>query len=122
MRHTLLVAGEPGEARDRMVETLRTHDFFVVVAEPPGAFQALHSPEYQFNGVLLLCRPGQHEELSLVAQIRAGKLPLRILVGLLGCNQDEIETHLLDRVDAMLPQDLPVPQLISRIRAVFDRS
>jgi hypothetical protein len=122
VRHTVLVAGAPGEARDRMVETLRTNDFFVVASDPASALQSLHSPDYQFSGVLLLYRHGHPEELSLVNDVRAARLPLKIFLGLLACNQDEVETRLLDRVDAMLPQDLPVQELIGRVKAAFEKS
>jgi CheY-like chemotaxis protein len=120
-RHTLLVVGQANEARDRLVETLRTHDFFVVTASSAEAPAALRSAEYNFSGALLLCRGGQSDELSLVNRIRSEKLPLKIFLGLLGCNQDEVETQLLERVDAMLPNDLPERELIARVQAVFEK-
>jgi PAS domain S-box-containing protein len=121
VRHTLLVAGQADEARDRLVEVLRTHEFFVVPADPADAFQTLHSPDYHFSGVLLICRPGHPGELSLVNRIRTDNLPLRIFLALLGCNQDEVETSLVERVDAILPHDLPEPELVSRIKVNLNR-
>ncbi len=122
-RHTLLVTGQPGEARDRTVEMLRTHGFYVVAAAPnTDALAALHSPDYSFSGVLFLLHQAHPEELALFNRIHAEKLPLRLLLGLLGCNQDDIETTILERVDAVLPRDLPAPEVVSRVKAVFGQA
>jgi PAS domain S-box-containing protein len=122
-RHTLLVTGKPGEARDRMVEMLRTNGFYVVaVACPSDALQALYSPDYHFSGVLMLCQHAHAEELLLFNRIHAENLPVKLFLGLLGCNQDEIETSFLERVDAVFPPDFPAPQVVSRIRTVLGQS
>ena len=121
-RHTLLVAGPPGEPRDRMVEMLRTNGFYVVAAAPKSdALQALYSTDYHFSGVLMLCQRPDAEELSLFKRIQAEKLPVKLFLGLLSCNQDEIETDLLQRVDATFLADLPAQEVVSRIRAVLGR-
>lgn len=122
-RDTLLVVGQPGEARDRTVETLRTNGFYVVDAgSKTEALEALHSPDYNFSGVLLLCQRARAEELALFQRIRAEKLPVRLFVGLQACNQDEIDSALLERADALLPQDLAAPEMVSRVKAVLDQS
>jgi hypothetical protein len=119
-RHTLLVAGAPGEARDRMVETLRTNGFYVVATAPKSdALQVLYSTDYHFSGVLMLCRQPNAEEFSLFNRIQAEKLPVKLFLGLQACNQDEIETGLLQRVDATFPADLPAQEVVSRIRSVL---
>jgi hypothetical protein len=119
-RQTLLVAGQPGEARDRMVEMLRTSGFYVVACAPQiDALQALYSPDYHFSGVLLLCQPMHAEELRLFDRIHAEKLPVKLFLGLLGCNQDEMETGCLERAHALFPHDLPAQEVVSRIRTVL---
>jgi PAS domain S-box-containing protein len=121
-RHTLLVAGPPGKARDRMVEMLRTNGFYVVATAPKSdALQALYSTDYHFSGVMMLCQKPDAEEFSLFNRIQAEKLPVKLFLGLLGCNQDEIETGLLQRVDATFPPDLPAQEVVSRVRAVLGR-
>jgi signal transduction histidine kinase len=123
VRHTLLVAGPSGEARDRMVEMLRTNGFYVVAADPNAdALQALYSPDYNFSGVLLLCRQAHAEEFPLLNRLQAEKLPVKLFLGLLGCNQDEIDTTLLERVDATFPPDLPAQEILSRIRGILAQS
>lgn len=122
-RHTLLVAGQPGEARDRMVEMLRTSGFYVVAANPKSdALQALYSPDYHFSGVLLLCQSAHSEELSLFNRIDAEKMPVKLFLGLLGLNQDEIETGFLERVDAIFPHDLAAQEVVSRVKAVLGQT
>ena len=119
-RQTLLVAGQPGEARDRMVEMLRTSGFYVVACAPQiDALQALYSPDYHFSGVLLLCQPVHAEELRFFDRIHTEKLPVKLFLGLLGCNQDEIETGFLERAHALFPHDLPAQEVVSRIRTVL---
>jgi PAS domain S-box-containing protein len=122
-RHTLMVAGQPGEARDRIVETLRTHGFYVVAAAPRSdALQTLHSPDYHFSGVLLLCHPAHADELSLFNRLRAEKLPFKLFLGLLGCNQDEIETSFLEQADAIFPHDLSAQEVATRVKALLGQS
>jgi PAS domain S-box-containing protein len=122
-RHTLLVAGPPCEARDRMVEMLRTNGFYVVAAAPKtDALQALYSPDYHFSAVLMLCQQAHAEEFSLFNRIHAEKLPVKVFLGLLGCNQDGIETSFLERVDATFPPDLPAQEVVSRVKAVLGRA
>jgi PAS domain S-box-containing protein len=122
-RHTLLVTAPAGEVRDRFVETLRSSGFYVVAAIPGSeALQSLHSPDYHFSGVVLLCQRVHPDELSLFKRIHAEKLPVKLILGLLGCHQDEIETALLEGVDTILPHDLPAQEVVPRIRAALDQS
>lgn len=122
-RHTLLVVGEAGEPRRRIKELLRSNGFYAVPATlEHDAVEALHSPDYNFSGVLLLCSRMRREETSLLERIQTENLPLKTFLAVIGCNQDEFETGLLQRVDAILPNDLPAPEIISRIRSVLARS
>ena len=112
-RQTLLVAGEADATRNRVVELLRANDFYVVPALPGhSAIEALHSPNYNFNGVLLLSHRARADELSLCQRIRAENLPVKTVLSPLGRNNDEIETSLLENVDATLPQDLSGPEFV----------
>ena len=122
-RHTLLVVGEAGEARRRIKELLRSNGFYAVPATlEHDAIEALHSPDYNFSGILLLCSQMRPAESALLERVRAENLPLKIFLAVIGCNQDEFETSLLERVDAILPHDLPAPEIISRIRSALARN
>lgn len=123
VRHTLLVVGQPGETRKRFKELLRSNGFYAVPATPEyDAVEALHSPDYTFSGVVLLCSRMRPEEVSLLRRIQSEKLPLKTFVAIVGCNQDELDTSMLQQVDAMLPHDMPQQEMVSRIRSVLARS
>jgi len=117
VRHTLLVVGQPGAARDRMTELLRSSGFYVVPAAPKhDALRAIQSSEYNFSGALLLGSRVRDEQLSLIQHIDSEKLPIKLFLSATGCNEDELDATLLKRADAVLPQDLPAAELVSRIQ------
>jgi PAS domain S-box-containing protein len=121
-RHTLLLVSQPGEIRDRVTESLRSNGFYVVPAAPEfDAIEALHSPDYNLSGVLLLCSRACAAESAFVERIHSEKLTLKLFLTAVGCNQDDLETKLLQRVDSILPQDLPAQEMISRIKTVLSR-
>src|SRR5262249_36648157 len=122
VRRTLLVAGDPGATRDRTVELLRGHGFYVVPTDVGSeALETLQSPDYDFSGVLLLSTGRRVEETSLFQRIRSQKLTVKTFLSVIGCNPDDLETSLLQNADAMLPQDLPPPELVSRIKTLLDK-
>jgi PAS domain S-box-containing protein len=122
-RQTLLVAGEADETRNRVVELLRANDFYVVPTLPGhGALEALHSPNYNFSGVLLLSHRSRADELSLCQRIRAENLPVKTFLSPLGRNDDEIESSLLENVDGTLPQDLSGPEFVSRLKTLLSQT
>ena len=67
----------------------------------------------------MLCHQTHTEELSLFNRIHSEQLPVKLFLGLLGCNEDEIETSLLERADATFPPDLPAQEVVSRVRTVL---
>ncbi|HZL44230.1 MAG TPA: ATP-binding protein [Verrucomicrobiae bacterium] len=122
-RQTILVSGPAGDACDRMVEMLRTNGFYVVAANgQTDALRALYSPDYNISGVLLLCRQAQAQEFSLLNRIHAENLPVKLFLGLLGCNEDDIDTSILQRVDATFASDLPSQEVLSRIKTILEPS
>jgi len=122
-RQTLLVAGEEDETRNRVVELLRANDFYVVPTLPGhGAIEALHSPNYNFKGVLLLSHQMRADELSLCRRIRAENLPVKTFLSPLGRNDDELDSSLLESVDGTLPQDLSGPEFVSRLKSLLGQT
>jgi len=122
-RHTMLVVGQPGEARRRFEELLRSNGFYAVpAASEYDAVEALHSPDYGFSGVILLSSAMRREDAALLQRIQFEKLPVKTFLAILGCNQDEFDTAMLQQVDAMLPHDLQTHEVISRIRSVLART
>jgi signal transduction histidine kinase len=120
-RHTLLVVGPAGEILDRMVQTLREHNYYVVPASSQAtAVETLHAPDFQFTGLLLLHSPGQAEELLLSQRIQAEKLPVKTILCPFGCNEDEVETGFRQRVDGVVPCDLPVLEFMARLKSILE--
>jgi PAS domain S-box-containing protein len=121
-RHTLLVFGHEGEINDRMVETLQKNGFYAVgAATPTNALEMLHSPDYSFDGVLMLCREDQADHVALLQRVRSEKLPVKMFLSFIGRNQDEVEASLLEGLDEVFPQDLPLPGLFTKIRETLSR-
>ncbi|HHY84780.1 MAG TPA: PAS domain-containing protein [Verrucomicrobia bacterium] len=117
-RHTLLVVGHPGEMRDRMADLLRSGGFYVVTVAPEfEALEALHSPAYQFSGIVLLF--AQLPDVTVCQRICAEKGNLRVFASAIGCNQDEFPSSVTQCVDTVFPQDTPPHSMISRIRAAL---
>ena len=120
-RHTLLVAGAPGEVLDHLVEMLRQSGYYVVPAtNEADAVESLHAPHFQFTGLLVLWTGGRAEELPLCRRIRDYKLPLKTILSVFGCNQDELDASLLEDVDAVLPFDLPAPDFLARLKSTLE--
>jgi hypothetical protein len=84
--------------------------------------RALYSPDYNISGVLLLCRQAQPQEFALLNRIHAENLPVKSFLGLLGCNEDDIDTSILQRVDATFASDLPSQEVLSRIKTILEPS
>ncbi len=122
-RHTLLVVGAPSEGRNRTVETLRTHGYYVVPADTHrAAMEVLHAPDYNFSGVMMLCAGGKTEDLALLQRIRSENLPVKTFLNLLGCNEDEVDTSLLHGVDTVLAHELPLAEVLARLKTTLERS
>jgi hypothetical protein len=45
------------------------------------------------TAVLILAEPHEQECLRLVSLIRRQKLPVKVIIKTVGCNQDELETQ-----------------------------
>ncbi len=122
-RHTLLVVGPAIETRHRTVETLRTNGYYVVTADNHrNAMEVLHAPDYNFSGVMMLCAGGKTEDLALLQRIRGENLPVKAFLHLLGCNEDDVDTSLLHGVDAVLAHELPLAEVLARLKTTLERS
>ena len=120
VRHTLLAVGPAEDTVNRIADQLRENGYYVATAaSEAGALEHLHSPHFQFSGLVLICASGPREHLALVDQVRAEKLPLRTFC-LLNCNQDELETDFLQKADAVLPFDTAMPELLARLKSVLE--
>lgn len=121
-RHSLLAVGPVGDALNQTVDRLRQHGYYVAAATTEAeALETLHAPEFNFTGMLLICTNGFRDQLNLFARIRAEKMPIKTIC-LLNCNEDELDSTLLQGVDAILPLDRPVMDLLNRLKNALDKT
>jgi signal transduction histidine kinase len=121
-RHTLLAVGTAGPVLDRLVEMLRQHTYYVLPATNEAeAVEALHAPHFQFTGIILVCEGWQPDDLVLCNRVCSYQPPLRTILLLSGCNQDEIEPNAVPATDAVLPLDLPAQEFLLRLRTALEK-
>ena len=119
-RHTLLVRGAAGERLEHTVALLRGAGYYVVPAPNEAtALEALHSPHFQFTGMVMLLDGTLAQEIGLCHRVRAHKLPLKIVLALLSGNPEELEPTLLDTTDAVVPFGAAPEEFVSRVRATL---
>src|ERR1041385_5931009 len=119
-RHSLLLLGRTGKSRDSMAEFLRMNSYYVVAADTrPEALDLLRSPEYQFEGLMVQVEANDLDSLSLAANVRKQKLPLKIILQIVGCNQDEFETQFLLNVHLIISSDMSPEDILEKLRLMF---
>ncbi len=118
-RHTLLLVGPTEKTLVRIAEQLRESGYYVVMAATEAAaLESLHSPTYHFTGLLLICDGGSGERLPLFDRVRAEQMPIKTFC-LVNCNQDELDTVFLQKVDAVLPFGTAISDLLARLKSVL---
>lgn len=122
-RHTLLVAGDEAKGPERMARFLREQGYYVVAAgSRERAVELLHSPDYQFSGVVALAGSGDGGLAELFGVIRRERLPVRTILHVTGCQQDEMDTQFLALADVVVGQDQNAPEFLNRLRTILDPS
>ena len=118
-RHTLLLVGPTEKTLGRIAEQLRENGYYVVSAtSEAAALESLHSPNFQFTGLLLICDGGPGERVPLFDLVRAERMPVKTFC-LVNCNPDEVDTVFLQKVDAVLPFGTAIPDLLARLKSVL---
>ncbi len=121
-RHTLLVVGQ-----DRVAEPcakfLRENGYYIV-ASPSGerALALLNSPDYQFDAIIGIVSPEDSSAALMFEEIGGAFSRLKKILQIVGCNQDELDTHTLSRADLILSTDTPEPEIITKLAAALARS
>jgi two-component system cell cycle sensor histidine kinase/response regulator CckA len=118
-RRTLLLAGRPDKLMDSTAEFLRQHNFHVAT----GGLEAeelLRSSEYRFDGLIILAEPGEQTALRLAAFVRQQKLPTRVIIKTVGCNQDELESQFLRKADLIISAETPQDSIVEKLLTTLD--
>jgi hypothetical protein len=119
-RHTLLVAGPPGEALEKMSTLLRENGYYVIPASDEAfALETLYSPHFELTGLIELASAGISEEISLCERVRAHKLSMKTILVLTGENQRDLEERFPGRADAMVPVDIDPQEFLIRLRCTL---
>jgi hypothetical protein len=121
-RRSLLLVGQSGEVLDKTAELLRSHNYHIVVAVGADNLgDLLQSGDYQFAGVLLLAEPGEPALNSLPGELRQQNKDLKVVLKLVGCNQDDLDTQLLQKIDLLLNADLSEADMLLKLKSFFDK-
>jgi signal transduction histidine kinase len=119
---SLLLLGQSGEVLDKTAELLRSHNFHVVVVEASeGLRDLLHCADYHFAGVLLFAEPNDHGLRSLLDDVRQQDKNIKVALKLAGCNQDDLDTQFLSKIDLVLAPDLSETDFVARVTSFFDQ-
>jgi PAS domain S-box-containing protein len=120
---SLLLLGQGGEMLDKAAELLRSHNFHIVVAEASESLRdLLQSNDYHFAGAVLFAGPNDPGLRSLLDEVRQQDRSLKVAFRLAGCNQDDLDTQLLSRIDLVLTSDLSEGDFLGRINAFFGQT
>ena len=122
-KHTLLVAGPSDERLEHTVRLLRENGYYVVPASGElAAREALHSPDFQFSGLVVLGATAHSEEIGLCQRVRAHKLPLKTILAVVSGNQDEFPESIVQAADAVVPFDVGPQEFLARLRNVLEQA
>ncbi len=115
--HTLLVVGAPGQALESTAEFLRANAFYAVVATNlRSAWECLRSPHYQFDAVILQTTA---QFPHFFADIRKEALPVKLILQVIGCNPDELESSFVQRADLVWSAETMGHEVVRKIRSLL---
>lgn len=116
-RHSLLVLGQPGEALENAAEFLRSNGFHVVTTiSSDNAVATLRCADYEFSAAMLLAEPQDRDLLGFLPIARRERPRLKLILKLVGRDEEEIETTVIDRVDHVLPVDATPSTILEKLR------
>jgi signal transduction histidine kinase len=120
-RHTLLLAASQGDIIGATADFLRQHGYYVVQAtSPEEAANLLISPDYQFGALFFLCNSAENPFNPLFTNAKKCKMPVKTIMQIIGCNQDEFETQFLNHADLIIPPDMSSQEMLARLRGLLD--
>jgi two-component system, cell cycle sensor histidine kinase and response regulator CckA len=120
-RHTLLLLGQRADLLDATAQLMREHGFYVVQqSEEERAREILGSADYELSGVMVQATAGDPLPGALLAQIRQQRLASKVILQIVGCNQDELPAQFLELADLVVSADSSTTDLLARLNSLFD--
>ena len=100
-------------------EFLRQHNFRIVTGGL-DAEELLRSSDYRFDGLLILAEPNEPQILRLATFVRQQRLPIKVIVKTIGCNDDELDTQFLIKADLVISADTPQDTILDKLLTTLD--
>lgn len=122
-RRSLLVVGRPGEFLNNTTEFLRLNGYHVVNAgNAEQVVSALQAGDYRIVGLYLLAETSEMDWLTICGDARKNDPTLKVILQAIGCNQDELDTRVLEQADYVITNGMPQEDVVVRLRRVFGDS
>ncbi len=120
-RQTLLLVGTPGETLERTASFLREQQFYVVTArarEEVGEIAS--SAEYQLSAVVIQTTVMAEDRGMILRDLRNLKPPVKVLLQLVGCHEDELAYSAIQEVAGVLPSNVPPRAMVAALRKALE--
>ena len=119
-RRTLLVVGRAGELLRNTTESLRLNGYHVVNASSLEQVDGtLNAGDYRIVGLYLLAEPSSLDWLSVLGEARRKDPTLKVILQVIGCNQDELDTRLLEQADLTVTYGMSQEDVVVRLNRLF---
>ncbi len=117
-RRSILLVGNAGKSLASMAEFLRSQDYHVVAVAGTSE-EALQSTDYHFDAVMAQVEARDSDALSLVELARNRTPPLKLILQIVGCNEDELETQFLLSADLRITADMSQEIIGRKLQSLF---
>lgn len=121
-RRTLALVGAPGPGLDRTARFLRKNGYHVAVTSSEEALlEMLRAAEANYDAVFLLATTKAELGGGLSKKLREHTPPVRLVLQIVACNEDELDTQFLSRADLILSPDTANSEVLVKLKALFDQ-
>jgi signal transduction histidine kinase len=120
VRRSLLLAGSAGKSIETIAEFLRLNGYQAVLAHSEDqAFEILGSNKYRFAGLMILLETNHAEFISLLKNPQLQEQSLKVILRIVGCNQDELDIEHLRRADLIIPPESSQENILRELERLF---
>ncbi len=120
-RRRLALVGEPGPALDRTAKFLRANGYYVAATGSEEAvLETLRAADDNYDAVFLLATTKAATGGVLFKKLREQNIPVRTVLQIVSCNQDELDPQLLSRADLILSPDTASSEVLVKLKALFE--
>lgn len=121
-RRTLALVGAPGPGLDRTAQFLRKNGYYVAVTGSEEALlEMLRAAEADYDAVFLLATAKAELGGGLAKTLREQTPPVRLVLQVVACNEDELDPRFLSRADLILSLDTADSEVLVKLKALFDQ-